>query len=165
MEINLVSRDRLADHFPIVWFSATEGDEKMARLDHWPETELVNNETMKLEAFETVWRDFYSGQRLRNWTKPYHYTFKDTMYGDTYNCMVAFTARWRTGPWFETSCYQSSPLGCPCSYLSRPAMVVAIWVQKLHGWYASFGVRHQFTMVGIINCCVTSLVIYCCCRF
>ena len=35
---------------------------ELATLGHWPGTELVNNETKKLEAVETVWRDFYTGQ-------------------------------------------------------------------------------------------------------
>ena len=40
-----------------LWLSATEGDEdmKLSRLDHWPEG---------IEAEETVWRDFYTGDRV-----------------------------------------------------------------------------------------------------
>ena len=55
-----------------LWLSATEGDDdlKLAKLGHWPDTEIVNNETKKLDAVETVWRDFYTGQRLDNWTTP-----------------------------------------------------------------------------------------------
>ena len=51
---------------PSFWLSATEGDQfnKLARLDHWPKTETVKNETKKLEAKETIWRDFYTGQTL-----------------------------------------------------------------------------------------------------
>ena len=47
-----------------MWLSATEGDKdrKLATLDHWPETEVVNNETQKLEAVETVWRDYFTDQ-------------------------------------------------------------------------------------------------------
>ena len=64
-----------------MWLSATEGDkdQRLAKLDHWPETELVDNETMTLEAQETIWRDFYTGQRLYdNWSKPYFEEEKDT---------------------------------------------------------------------------------------
>ena len=50
----------------------------------------MNNEINKLQAVERIWRDFYTGQRLENWTKPY-YSDHDTMYGDTYNCMGAYT--------------------------------------------------------------------------
>ena len=51
-----------------IWLFATEGDKDMwlAALDHWNETEVVKNETKKLKALETVWRDFYTGQRLEN---------------------------------------------------------------------------------------------------
>ena len=40
---------------PKMWLSATEGDKnlKLARLDHWPETEVVDNQTIILEANET----------------------------------------------------------------------------------------------------------------
>ena len=71
-EIDLITQDRSILKY--IWLSATEGDKnkKLARLDHWPETELFNNQTRKLEAEETVWRDFYTGQRLENWGKPYY---------------------------------------------------------------------------------------------
>ena len=78
-EIDLITQD--PSILPWMWVSATEGDkyEKLARLDHWPETEVVNNETRRLEAEETVWRDFYTGQRLAdNWTKPYAESTEDT---------------------------------------------------------------------------------------
>ena len=54
---------------PAMWLSATEGDKdsKLAKLDHWPDTEIVDNETLKLEAVETIWRDYYTGQRLGYW--------------------------------------------------------------------------------------------------
>ena len=86
MEIDLITQDRSI--LPYMWLSATEGDKnnELARLDHWPETELVDNQTRKLEAEETVWRDFYTGQRLENWTMPYYSSIEDTTYDDTYNC-------------------------------------------------------------------------------
>ena len=91
-EIDLITPDyRSSIFFPYLWLSATEGDveSKLGELDHWPETEVVNNETIKLEAVETVWRDFYTGQRLDNWTKPFFFTLEDTVHGDTFNCMLA----------------------------------------------------------------------------
>ena len=53
------------------------GQNPITSLDHWPETEIVNNETKKLKAnetkklkaIETIWRDFYAGQRLEIWQK------------------------------------------------------------------------------------------------
>ena len=71
-EVDLITQDR--SNLPWMWLSATEGDKDktLARLGHWPYTEVVNNETKKLEAIETVWRGFYTGQRLDNWTKPYY---------------------------------------------------------------------------------------------
>ena len=63
-EIDLIAQDP-SDMRHNLWLSATEGDKfkKLEKLDHWPENEIVNNETIKLEAQETVWRDYYNGRR------------------------------------------------------------------------------------------------------
>ena len=121
MEINLITQDR--SNLPYMWLSATEGDKdkKLARLDHWLETEVVNNETRKLEAEETIWRDFYTGQRLDNWTKPYYGSSEDTNYGDTYNCMLAITDKPWHRSWLEWQCY-SFDKSCPCSYPAQPLL-------------------------------------------
>ena len=62
LEVDLITEDRSS--LPYMWLSATKGDKdgKLAKLDHWPEAIVVNNETQK-----AIWRDFYSGQRLDNW--------------------------------------------------------------------------------------------------
>ena len=122
-EIDLITQDRSI--LPYMWLSATEGDKngELARLDHWPETELVNNQTKKLEAVETVWRDFYTGQRLDNWTKPLSrvYQESDSIYGDTFNCLAAYT---KTMSWNEWQCgaYSYARAGCPCSYSAQPVL-------------------------------------------
>ena len=123
MEIDLITKERAL--FGIMWLSATEGDEnqELAKRDDWPETELVNNETKKLKAVETVWRDFYTGQRLDNWTKPYFNKRGDTMYGDTSNCMEVFVREpWRIS-WGEWKCY-SHDRGCPCSFPAQPLLTL-----------------------------------------
>ena len=90
IKLNLITQDHSI--LPNMWLSSTEGDKnrKLAKLDHWPKTELIKNETRKLEAIETVWRAFYTGQRLDNWKKPYYSSSEDN---DTYNCMAAYTAQ------------------------------------------------------------------------
>ena len=96
-EIDLITQDRSI--LPYMWLSATEGDKnrELATLDHWPETEVINNEAKKLEAEDTVWRDFYTGKRLDNWTKPYYDRSQDPG-GDTRNCLSAYTDE----PWHES---------------------------------------------------------------
>ena len=44
-EIDLITQSRSSLGY--IWLSPTEGDKEreLATLDHWPETELVNNET------------------------------------------------------------------------------------------------------------------------
>ena len=55
------------------WLSATRGTKKkkLKSLPHWPETEKVNNKTVLLKAGKSIWRDFYTGQRLDNTTEPF----------------------------------------------------------------------------------------------
>ena len=103
-----------------LWLSATEGDKnsELERLDHWPETELVENQTMKLEAVETIWRDFYTGQRLNNWSLPYYE--EDTKYNDTSNCMASWLMDIDES-WTEWHCY-TFDMGCPCSYPAQPLL-------------------------------------------
>ena len=120
-EIALISPDR--SFLSYLWLSATEGDigRKLAELRHWPETELINNETKKLEAVETIWRDYYSGQRLANWSKPYLKVWKDTRYDDSYNCMQFFTHKPWEKSWYEWSCWAYAT-SCPCSYPAQPIL-------------------------------------------
>ena len=110
---------------PKMWLSATEGDKnlKLARLDHWPETEVVDNQTIILEANETIWRDFYTGQRLENWTKPYINDRKqDALYHANYNCMqVLIDWPWYRS-WLEWECKSHDSLSCPCSYPVKPLL-------------------------------------------
>ena len=108
---------------PKMWLSTTEGDEnqKLAKLGHWNDTEIVNNETLKLEAAETIWRDFYTGQRLGNWTKPFYYSTKDTDRGDTYNCILMYLMGPLDRSWFEWQCI-AYDISCPCSYPKQPLL-------------------------------------------
>ena len=121
-EVDLITQDRSI--LPNMWLSATEGDKdkKLARIGNWPQTEVVKNETKRLEAEETVWRDFYTGQRLGNWTKPYSSKGGDGYFGDTSNCMVAYPWHplWHFS-WGEIQCY-SYDMSCPCSYPAQPLL-------------------------------------------
>ena len=117
-EVDLIAQDRSS--FPYMWLSATEGDKngRLTTLDHWPETETVKNATMKMEAVETVWRDFYTGQRLDNWTKPFKNSGQDSLFGDTANCMYSYNI---IMTWREWECV-SYEMSCPCIYPSQPIL-------------------------------------------
>ena len=110
-------------------------DQTLAKLDHWPKTELVDNEKMTLEAQETIWRDFYTGQRLyNNWSKPYFEEEKDTKYGDTSNCMQVYTdVPWEES-WQEWEC-EAYDMSCPCIYPTKPLLILRglceeSWIDK-----------------------------------
>ena len=127
-EVDLITQD--PSNLPTMWLSATEGDKnnRLQRLDHWPQTELVDNETLKLEAGETVWRDFFTGQRLENWTLPYYDGgWDEASKGETFNCMAAYTDLKTMGrhtwlnPWHKREC-ESYGMSCPCSYPSQPLL-------------------------------------------
>ena len=121
-EVDLITQ--APSSLPWMWLSATEGDKnnKLARQGHWNSTELVNSEALELQAVETIWRDFYTGQRISNWTKPYYlFIQKDSRMGDGYNCMIALTnKRWESS-WLEWQCkyYDQS---CPCTYPTQPSL-------------------------------------------
>ena len=127
-EVELITTDR--DNIGhLMWLSATEGDKdnKLERLGHWPEREQNGNETSDLEAVETIWRDFYSGQRLDNWKKPYYkpksfstLAYKDNQ-GNTSNCMALYLYEPWERSWYETKC-NANDLSCPCSYPTQPLL-------------------------------------------
>ena len=121
MEIDLITKERAL--FGVMWLSATEGDknQELARGDDWPETEVVKNVTQMLKAVETVWRDFYTGQQLDNWPKPYFNKRGDTLAGDTANCMEVFVKEpWRM-TWGEWQCHAPDRT-CSCSYPAQPLL-------------------------------------------
>ena len=102
IEVDLITQDRSKPEYMIndqMWLSAIKRSDnketKLSKLDqNFTETELVNNETKKLEAKEAVWRDFYDVTKLIQWKKPYHVIREN---GDTHNCMVVDTTR----PWHQ----------------------------------------------------------------
>ena len=124
-EIDLITRDRKI--LKKMWISAAEGDNDnhLEKPAHWPDMEVFKNETKTLEAIETVWRDYYTGQRLKDYPKPFnrHIGNADTMLGETGNCMIVDNEQFWTDAWFETQC--SSPpdhTRCPCSYPGQPLL-------------------------------------------
>ena len=97
-------------HLPSrLWLSATEGDKKnmLSRLDQWPEGR---------NAVESVWRDFYTGDQLDNYTKPWYSTNADNEYGENSNCIL-----YRFGVWQEWDCFNTDR-GCPCSFENKPIL-------------------------------------------
>ena len=121
-EVDLIAHD--VSKLPWMWLSATEGDVNggLGRLPHWPdEEEVENHSTTKLEAKEGIWRDFYSGKRLNNWTIPYSSELKDNQYGETYNCIRAKTnVPWNVS-WGEQKC-SNFKKSCPCQYSVQPLL-------------------------------------------
>ena len=118
-EVDLIKEDKSV--FSPMWLSVTEGnvDQELARLNHWPQTEVVNGVTEQLEAEKTVWRDYYTGERLGNWTKPYAGSSGEPIYDDFY-CMLAYTDRPWNQSWNEVYC--SWQFSCPCSYPKLPLL-------------------------------------------
>ena len=116
--LNLITPEPHDDLPPFIWISATEGDKdgNLKRLAHWPEEERINNTTVKLEASEGVWRDFYTGKRLENWRRPWwDPEWNDTAYGETDNCMfIQYFDEDGTWNWDEIFC-TSYDTACVCT--------------------------------------------------
>ena len=107
-----------------MWVSATEGDMNgnLTELPHWPDFEVVNNMSMKVMAKERIWRDFYTGKRLGNWTKPYYSIYKKDMHdNETHNCIKVYTDEPWDRSWREEQCF-SDDQSCPCQYPHQPLL-------------------------------------------
>ena len=63
-----------------LFLSVTEGDvdNELTKPDHWPE---------KVEPKEGVWRDYYTGEQLGNYSKPWQTSNRDKDVGETHNCL------------------------------------------------------------------------------
>ena len=100
----------------LLWLSATEGDKasNLSRLDHWPED---------IDAVEGVWRDYYTGEKLANYTKPWYSASGDNKRGSTFNCLNYYPnqpARFASS-WLEWQCLNDN-MGCPCGYQQQPIL-------------------------------------------
>ena len=65
----------------------------LGKLDHWPQG---------VKAKEGVWRDYHTGEQLKNYTKPWRSSTGDNQVGDSDNCIgfdptIAETRS--TSPW------------------------------------------------------------------
>ena len=94
-----------------LWLPATEGDKNsnLSRPDHWPQG---------VEAEEGVWRDFYTGRQLDNYTKPWFIGDQ----GRTENCIFYYPQRSTAASWKEWQCFARDHVGCPCSYDTPPLL-------------------------------------------
>ena len=92
-----------------VWLSATEGDigKQLGRPGHWPEG---------VEAREEVWRDYYTGIQLNNFTKPWMFYSSEAVKDVTKNCILLHL---QLGSWKEFEC-KNPNIGCPCHYQEAP---------------------------------------------
>ena len=81
----------------VLWLSATEGDKNynLSRLDHWPEG---------FEAVEGVWRDYYTGEELDNYTKPWGTDNEDNEKGNTFNFINYYPDNNAARTWQEWGC-------------------------------------------------------------
>ena len=81
--------------------------------------EVVDGNTVDLESLEGVWRDYYTGQRLTDFEKPYD----DAFFGEDYNCLEAHTDEpWSTS-WNGIQCHTYENV-CPCQYADQPVLVL-----------------------------------------
>ena len=127
-----------------LWLSATEGDKNMnlSRLDHWPGG---------IEAVEGVWRDYYTGEKLYNYTKTWLGGIDN---GPSHNCINYYTSSLAMAGWLESLCEQPgcqdtsqdarSPTcqdtGCPCIYETKPIL-------RLRGFCPGTHLEHQSVYV------------------
>ena len=69
-------------------------------------------------SWEGVWRDFYTGEQLENYTKPWENKNGDKLVGNTQNCILFDPTKPETRTWIEWQC-RGLPRGCPCTLGGR----------------------------------------------
>ena len=89
-----------------------KGRGKLGRLDHWPKG---------IEAKDGVWRDYYTGEQLEKYTKPWRNLNQDKNGDEAYNCINFYVKEAVTRSWTEWNriCW---PRGCPCAYNYPPLL-------------------------------------------
>ena len=145
VELDMITPDLSV--MPWGWFAVTEGDgdKVLAVPDHWPKEELVDGKLIKMEAIETIWRDYYTGQRLEDWPKPWYRATKDEAFGDNSNCLAWYSDMgedWHM-TWYEWLC-NTYDQGCPCSYPTQPLL-------RLRGLCSASGIDSLFTLKQLPN--------------
>ena len=128
-EVGVITDNELS-RITWMWTSVTEGDvnKKLAKPNHWPALEPEGEETLK--AVEGTWRDYYTGERVKEEGNfPDWYPKHDTRYGEEYNCLGLYTDQtWEAIPgdgWFEWQCMltlDSYGMSCPCEYKRAPLL-------------------------------------------
>jgi hypothetical protein len=71
---------------------------------------------------EGVWRDYYTGERLGDYSRPW-YPGHDDKCDDKYNCVTMFTDTPADISWGEMNC-DSPDRGCPCQYSQQPILLL-----------------------------------------
>ena len=69
---------------------------------------------------EGVWLDYYTGERLENYTQPW-YPGHDALYGGVDNCLIRYTDTPANISWGEGNCL-SYEMACPCQYSHQPIL-------------------------------------------
>ena len=82
---------------------------------------------------EGVWRDFYTGERLGEFAKPWY--SNDDQLGDQYNCLNMYTDVSANISWGETTCFNNR--ACPCKYNKQPVLLLRGTCQ-----YSYFDYKH-----------------------
>ena len=99
-----------------IWLAATEGNEgsQLSRQENWPEG---------IEAQEGKWRDYYTGDLLENFTKPWFSQKGDSKEGNNSNCIFYSPQRFPESSWQESQCAGDN-YGCPCSFKNPPNFII-----------------------------------------
>ena len=84
--------------FPWMWVSATDQEK------------------------EGIWLDYYTGERLENYTLPW-YPGDDARSGDTYNCVMYYPDTPPDIAWGEEDCVSYNK-ACPCQYSRQPILLL-----------------------------------------
>ena len=69
---------------------------------------------------EGVWRDYYTGEQLENYTNSCYKSNGGKDMGEAYNCVYYRSTFAQTRTWIVWQCLSTSLRGFPCTYVSPP---------------------------------------------
>ena len=86
---------------------------------HWPEDTAVQR---------GVWRDYYSGEKLEDYTKPW---MRPRGEGVGNKCASIWTSRPANASWWHGSCTYGNIRGCPCTNEGRQRPLLSLPILRL----------------------------------
>ena len=106
---------------------------------------------------EGEWRDYYTGEAIGNYTKPW-YPGHDDVRGDVFNCLGYYTDTPEENAFGERPCFSANMNSCFCQYAHQPVLIMRGLCGQLDRYYIPtqlYRNPNEMIMVGKDSSCMT----------